>query len=71
MVTCVVLEPDGVKIDRRRQVEDVGTVTLQQVRNDHLRPDTHTYSLTESQICVLHVCVCTNVCHTSDMFPSG
>lgn len=53
VVTCVVLEPDGVKIDRRRQVEDVGTATLQQVRNDHLRPDTHTYSLTESQICVM------------------
>ncbi len=41
MVTCVVLEPDGVEVERRRQVQDVRTATLQQVRDDQLRPETY------------------------------
>lgn len=42
MVTCVVLEPDRVEVERRGQVQDVRTATLQQVRDDQLRPDRHT-----------------------------
>lgn len=38
-VTCVVFEPDGVKVERRGQVEDVRVSALQQVRDDQLRPD--------------------------------
>lgn len=49
MVTCVVLEPDGVQVERRRQVQDVRTTTLQQVRDDQLRPETHRRSLTEAR----------------------
>lgn len=40
-VTCVVLEPDGVQVEWRRQVQDVRTSTLQQVRNHQLGPGTH------------------------------
>lgn len=42
MVTCVILEPDGVEVERRWKVQDVRTATLQQVRDDHLRPETQT-----------------------------
>lgn len=45
MVTCVVLEPDGVEVEWRRQVQDVRTATLQQVWDDQLRPDTYRHSL--------------------------
>ena len=37
MVTCMVLEPNGVEVERRRQVQDVRVRTLQQVRNAQLR----------------------------------
>lgn len=36
----MVLEPDGVEVERRRQVQDVRTATLEQVWNDQLRPET-------------------------------
>lgn len=42
IVTSVVLEPDGVQVERRRQVQDVRILTLQQVRDDQLRPETQT-----------------------------
>lgn len=42
MVTCMVLEPDGVEVEGRRKVEDVRSSTLQQVRDNHLRPKTQT-----------------------------
>lgn len=41
IVTGVVLEPDGVQVEGRRQVQDVRIPTLQQVRDDQLRPETH------------------------------
>jgi len=39
MVTRVVLEPDGVEVEGRSQVQDVRIATLQQVRDDQLRPE--------------------------------
>lgn len=35
-VTGVVLEPDGVEVERRSQVQDVRVRALQQVRDDQL-----------------------------------
>lgn len=70
MVTCVVLEPDRVEIERRCQVENMRIVTLQQVRDDHLRSDTHTHthiksdSETMTGVFVLVYC-------TSGRFPLG
>jgi len=37
MVTRVVLEPDGVEVQRRSQIQDVRIGALQQVRNTQLR----------------------------------
>lgn len=50
-VTCVILEPDGVEIERRRQVQDVRTAAFQQVRDHHLRPGTHSVQLTCTVLC--------------------
>lgn len=48
-VTRVVLEPDGVEVERRRQVQDVRTATLQQVRDDQLRPSTYRHAFGEGR----------------------
>lgn len=64
-VTCVVLEPDGFEVDGRGQVKDVRIASLQQVRDDHLRPETHTREggggLSDECVCSF-VCACMCVC---------
>lgn len=70
MVTCVVLEPDRVEIERRCQVENVRIVTLQQVRDDHPRSDTHTHKHVNSDSETM-TSVFVLVYRTSGRFPSG
>lgn len=50
MITCMVLEPDGVQIEGGRQVQDVGAATLQQVREAQLGAGTGTAFLTMQEV---------------------
>lgn len=57
IVTGVVLEPDGVQVERRRQVQDVRIPTLQQVRDDQLRPETQTHQTCVTTYMLLSTCI--------------
>lgn len=57
IVTGVVLEPDGVQVERRRQVQDVRIPTLQQVRDDQLRPETQTHQTRVTTYMLLSTCI--------------
>lgn len=67
MDTCVVFEPDRVEVERGGQVKDVRIVTLQQMRDDQLRPnkDINMHLLTQN------MCGCVYYCRTSNRFPLG
>lgn len=57
IVTGVVLEPDGVQVERWRQVQDVRIPTLQQVRDDQLRPETQTHQTRVTTYMLLSTCI--------------
>lgn len=61
-VTCVVLEPDGFEVDGRGQVKDVRIASLQQVRDDHLRPETHTREGGGGSVMSVYVHLCVRAC---------